>query len=71
MRINCNICGYEWNLDHKVFQNYEGPIKCFYCGNVMLIKTSRGILDSIESSSVLPPQSPGRAVRRTPQNPEL
>jgi uncharacterized Zn finger protein len=71
MRINCNICGYELNLDHKVFQNYEGPIKCFYCGNVMLIKTSRGIVDSIESSSVLPPNSPERAVRRTPQNPEL
>ncbi|MGD9320688.1 MAG: hypothetical protein PVH99_12010 [Desulfobacteraceae bacterium] len=71
MRIDCNLCGYELNLDHKVFQNYEGPVKCFSCGNVMHIKASRGIIDSSELSNVLQPHSHERLGRRTPQNPGL
>jgi hypothetical protein len=59
------------DLDHIVFQNYEGPIKCFRCGHVMHVKATLGIVDSIESSSVLPPHSLESAVRRTPRNPEM
>jgi uncharacterized Zn finger protein len=71
MRIDCNHCDYELNLDHKVFQNYEGPIKCFCCGTVMDIKAKQGKLDVITSSSLLPPHSTKRVFKHTPKNPQM
>lgn len=68
MKISCVSCGYEINLDHEVFENYEGPIKCFCCSNVMHIKAKRGTLNSVESSSVLPPHSTEDVVKRNLQN---
>jgi DNA-directed RNA polymerase subunit N (RpoN/RPB10) len=47
MRIACVVCGKEVNLDHAIFQNYQGPVKCFSCGTMMEVKTARGTLDNV------------------------
>ena len=47
MKIECISCGREVNLDHKVFEDYVGPVKCFGCSAVMEIKTIRGFVDSL------------------------
>ena len=43
----CIVCGKEVNLDHVIFQNYQGPVKCFSCGTMMEVKTARGTLDDV------------------------
>ncbi len=35
------------NLDHRVFEDYEGPVKCFSCSTMMEMKTIRGFVDSL------------------------
>jgi hypothetical protein len=44
MRVDCVSCGYEINLDHKVFDDYSGPIKCYCCGVMMKVKTEQGVM---------------------------
>jgi DNA-directed RNA polymerase subunit N (RpoN/RPB10) len=43
MKIKCVSCGHELNLDHWVFDDYEGPVKCFSCGKMMEVKAVKGI----------------------------
>jgi ribosomal protein S27E len=31
MRVKCISCGHELNLDHFIFEDYSGPVKCFSC----------------------------------------
>ena len=47
MRIDCVSCGYEINLDHRVFDDYAGPIKCYCCGAMMEVRTQRGVMHSL------------------------
>ena len=47
MKITCVCCAREINLDHKVFENYAGPIKCFRCGSLMQVRTEEGNLSSL------------------------
>jgi hypothetical protein len=47
MKIMCISCGREVNLDHAVFEDYEGPVKCFSCSAMMEMRTVRGCVDSI------------------------
>jgi hypothetical protein len=47
MKIKCISCGREVNLDHTVFEDYEGPVKCFSCSTMMEMKTIRGLVESI------------------------
>jgi len=47
MKIKCISCGRDVNLDHRVFENYEGPVKCFSCSTLMEMKTMRGLVDSL------------------------
>lgn len=58
MKINCTDCGYEVRLDHEVFNDYQGPIKCFCCGTIMDIRITTGILDCV-TSQVIPQELPG------------
>jgi hypothetical protein len=37
------------NLDHWVFDDSEGPVKCFSCSRMMEVKTVKGRVDSINS----------------------
>jgi hypothetical protein len=47
MRIRCICCGRDVNLDHRVFEDYEGPVKCFSCSTMMEMRTVRGFVDSV------------------------
>jgi len=47
MNMTCIACRRNVNLDHVVFENYEGPVKCFSCGIMMEIKTVGGVLGSV------------------------
>jgi hypothetical protein len=49
MEVKCVSCGHEFNLDHWVFDDYEGPVKCFSCSRMMEVKTVKGRVDSINS----------------------
>jgi len=49
MKVKCVSCGHELNLDHWVFDDYKGPVKCFSCSRMMEVKTVKGIVDSINS----------------------
>ena len=46
MWIICTNCGSEVSLDHEVFNDYQGPVKCFCCGTTMYIRVSGAILES-------------------------
>lgn len=52
MKLECVCCGHELNLDHWVFDDYDGPVKCFYCSRMMEVKTAKGIAYSIYPSSM-------------------
>lgn len=47
MKVNCLSCGYEINLDHKIFDDYSGSIKCFSCGAMMAVITEQGAMCSL------------------------
>jgi hypothetical protein len=47
MKVDCIYCGYEINLDHRIFDDYTGRIKCFSCGAMMEINTKQGLLCSV------------------------
>jgi hypothetical protein len=57
MRMACMGCGREVNLDHIIFDNYEGPVKCFSCGIMMEVKTVQGVLGSIVVQAAAPVHS--------------
>jgi hypothetical protein len=63
MKINCISCESRVNLDHKIFEDYEGPVKCFSCGAMLEIKTFNGALSSINPSSALPQYSTDEILR--------
>jgi len=47
MRVKCISCGNELNLDHWVFEDYSGPVKCFSCSAMMEVKSTGGEIYSI------------------------
>ena len=47
MRARCTFCGHEINLDHCIFDNYSGPVKCFSCSTMMEVKTVNREISSI------------------------
>ena len=53
MKIKCICCAREINLDHEIFENYAGPVKCFACSAMLELKTDRGAVCSL---ALLPPQ---------------
>ena len=57
MRINCVSCGHEINLNHDLFDDYEGPVKCFVCSTMMEIIATEGVINSIDLLSILPRSS--------------
>jgi hypothetical protein len=44
MRIHCLSCRREINLNHPVSYDYQGPAKCFACGQMVEIATAHGSL---------------------------
>jgi DNA-directed RNA polymerase subunit N (RpoN/RPB10) len=51
MKVKCVSCGYEINLDHNIFNDYSGPIKCYSCSAMMEVKTTQGLINSIANQS--------------------
>jgi ribosomal protein S27E len=49
MKVNCTLCDNQINLDHKVFENYVGPVKCFACGAMLEVATDHGLVGSIKA----------------------
>jgi ribosomal protein S27E len=47
MRVKCISCGNELNLDHWIFEDYSGPVKCFSCSAMMEVKSTGGEIYSI------------------------
>ena len=60
MRVKCISCGHELNLDHRVFEDYSGPVKCFSCSAMMEVKSTGGEVYSINPLAVY--ESKGRSV---------
>jgi ribosomal protein S27E len=52
MRVKCISCGNELNLDHWVFEDYSGPVKCFSCSMMMEVKSAGGEIYSINPLAV-------------------
>jgi len=44
MEIKCLSCGHRINLDHVVFRNYFGTVKCFFCSSMMEVETKDEVL---------------------------
>ena len=40
MKVNCLFCGNQIFLNHKIFFNDEGAVKCFCCGATVDIETA-------------------------------
>jgi hypothetical protein len=70
MRISCLSCRREINLDHPVFHNYQGTVKCFACGKMMDITTIEGALSqsslwSREEVIILPASATSKPAMRS------
>jgi len=52
MEIKCHSCGRRINLDHVVFLNYFGTVKCFSCSSMLEVKTKDGVL--VDASLLVP-----------------
>jgi hypothetical protein len=46
MKINCLSCGFGVLLD-EAYDEYEGQVKCYVCGNLLEIKAMDGRLQSV------------------------
>jgi hypothetical protein len=54
MKIKCLCCEREINLDHEIFENYAGPVKCFGCSAMLELNTQQG---DVRSLDLLPSQA--------------
>ena len=52
MRVECISCGNELNLDHWIFEDYSGPVKCFSCSTMMEVKSTGSEIYSINPLAV-------------------
>lgn len=47
MKIKCLCCDREINLDHEIFEDYAGPVKCFGCSAMLELKSEGGAVRSL------------------------
>jgi ribosomal protein S27E len=52
MRVQCISCGQELDLDHGIFEDYSGLVKCFSCSAMMEVKSTGGEVYSINPLAV-------------------
>ena len=52
MRVKCISCGNELNLDHGIFDDYSGPVKCFSCSAMMEVKSTGGEIYSLNPLAI-------------------
>jgi hypothetical protein len=41
MKLNCLSCGHTLDL-HEDYDDYEGLVKCYVCGALLMIRTEEG-----------------------------
>ncbi len=46
MKINCISCGHKFDLG-DAYDEYEGQVKCYVCGNILEIHTHEGNVKSV------------------------
>jgi len=54
MKINCISCGHNISLD-PAYEDFSGLVKCYVCGALLEIITSKGHLRSVSLPSMRPP----------------
>ena len=42
MKIKCIHCRQDVILGHKIFRDYDGPVKCFCCGSLIKVRIEKG-----------------------------
>ena len=63
MRLNCLGCGHKLDLD-DVYDDYEGPVKCFACRATLEIRTEQGSLRAAKQVYIARHPSAGEAFER-------
>jgi hypothetical protein len=53
MKLNCLSCGHSVDLRDS-YDDYEGRVKCYVCGALLLIRTKDGGLRSVELTPPAP-----------------
>jgi DNA-directed RNA polymerase subunit RPC12/RpoP len=53
MKLNCLSCGHSVDLRDS-YDDYEGPVRCYVCGALLLIRSKDGGLRSVERVSPIP-----------------
>jgi hypothetical protein len=46
MKINCISCGHKFDLG-DAYDDYEGQVKCYICGNILEVQTLEGNVKSV------------------------
>jgi ribosomal protein S27E len=46
MKINCISCGHKFDLG-DAYDDYEGQVKCYVCGNILEIRTLEGSVKAV------------------------
>ena len=60
MEIKCVNCGRPVNLDHAVFENFVGTVKCFSCSTIMDVNIKEKVLHEASLSTLEKPSSAKR-----------
>jgi len=55
MEIKCVNCGRPVNLDHAVFENFVGTVKCFSCSTMMDVSIKEKVLHEASLSTLEKP----------------
>jgi ribosomal protein S27E len=63
MKINCLGCGYKVDLD-DCYDDYDGQIKCFACGAIMVVATHEGSIREVKFVTEVPLPSAAKVLAR-------
>jgi DNA-directed RNA polymerase subunit RPC12/RpoP len=47
MNVNCLSCGHSFDL-REAYDDYDGQVKCFICGSLLMIHTEEGHVKSVD-----------------------
>jgi len=59
MKLNCISCGHCLDL-HNDYDDYEGMVKCFVCGALLLIRTEDGHVKRVSFAKHAPQEDDAR-----------
>lgn len=57
MEVNCLSCGHRINIG-DAYDDFEGQIRCFVCGELLQIKTEAGKIKAVSMVSSRRPARP-------------